>query len=1160
MINKEQLNNTADNFISVVKVVNSIINVIDESKIVDKGAQDKVIVATNNLVAIIQNLANNIQDLNLVLQDLNQQASISELFTSIGDPISIIKAIKGEKIDKLTPFTFYINLLHIAKQISDLSDGIDRKSIKNSKRQLLILIESIKDVYQSLIKKLLFIRFADTNFFKQLVEQFTEVTNYVIRLLISNIETIHVLIKDSIDKKQVRKSIDSLFVIYHSLLWNAFKLGLFIKFFNPTNLLKNLAIAYILALYLNVLFKQLSIVIDQVIKLGSSYTNTRFGINAVKHIYIDILSIFRDLAISDPLYLLLAYAITIQLNNIFSLLTTTIENLAILGENYARIRLGIDAIGIMFTGGKMQNSLLYHFRQVKLTDVVQLTIITISATLLSYIFTLLGGVINQLKILGENYIYVRLGIHATKRIFGTGRNELVGILIRRADPKTYALLLRVIPTVSLLSLIMLGLSIAINTLILIGRNRRYIKRGIRTLSYVLSHIINIVVKFNSAADVKQMIEFTIKTALLSVALMPIVIMMSTLGMVALFALPAIASMIAMVSIVISALFLIRVVNNQKNIPDGLSRLSQIMLSLSAAVGIVAILSTITINLEQIALFTASYLMLVAAGAFSSLIIGRIKGLVVTGVLLILLMITNLYLTALIIQKISEIKISVGNVGNFVLAVLTIIGLAALLAISALYLPIAILGATMTFALVTILLLTSLEIQILAQIKLKDINNAKENVKVIFETCNTIIQEFIFNTIGTPKNGQANSWGKKLLMYVGGPIAQVIEAIFAVAYVTMIFIAITFILLIAVELRLLQELNLDQKKIIENVNDVIVTGQSIIDLLYSGGSSKEGYADAYDKLGIFGALINFACPPLVPILESIFAVLNVAMIFISVSFILLIAVELRLLQEINLDQGKIRENIDNVIGAGQMVTNAITTNRKSKETKEGQPWWRKALGALPLVGKMTDIVEAIMNIGSLATTFISIGLVTIIAKNLEYLGNLQLNSSDIRKNLTGPDGILTISNQLVTDIKDSKVESISEEKVKSFGLYVNDSVKLMKQINKLDTEKLVKYSDMWAKMTEFMQEIKNLNIEELSDAIVNKIAPAMSDISSNVDKMSGGTQTVSLAQPDPPTPPSNTANDPTANKVTNTPEPIDYTSILQGIKDAVEDILQQRMMG
>ena len=119
---------------------------------------------------------------------------------------------------------------------------------------------------------------------------------------------------------------------------------------------------------------------------------------------------------------------------------------------------------------------------------------------------------------------------------------------------------------------------------------------------------------------------------------------------------------------------------------------------------------------------------------------------------------------------------------------------------------------------------------------------------------------------------------------------------------------------------------------------------------------------------------------------------------------------------------------------------------------------------------------------------------------------------------------------------------------------------MKQINKLDTDKLVKYSDMWAKMTEFMTEIKNLNIEELSDAIVNKIAPAMSDISSNVDKMSGSAQTVSLAQPNPPTPPSSTANDPTANKVTNAPEPIDYTSILQGIKDAVEDILQQRMMG
>ena len=131
----------------------------------------------------------------------------------------------------------------------------------------------------------------------------------------------------------------------------------------------------------------------------------------------------------------------------------------------------------------------------------------------------------------------------------------------------------------------------------------------------------------------------------------------------------------------------------------------------------------------------------------------------------------------------------------------------------------------------------------------------------------------------------------------------------------------------------------------------------------------------------------------------------------------------------------------------------------------------------------------------------------------------------------------------------------------FGVYVDDSVKLMKQINKLDTDKLVKYSDMWAKMTEFMSEIKNLNIEELSDAIVHKIAPAMSDISDNVGKMSSSdTQTASLAQPNPPAPQSNATSDPTANNVTNAPEPIDYTSILQGIKEAVEDLLQQRMMG
>ena len=122
------------------------------------------------------------------------------------------------------------------------------------------------------------------------------------------------------------------------------------------------------------------------------------------------------------------------------------------------------------------------------------------------------------------------------------------------------------------------------------------------------------------------------------------------------------------------------------------------------------------------------------------------------------------------------------------------------------------------------------------------------------------------------------------------------------------------------------------------------------------------------------------------------------------------------------------------------------------------------------------------------------------------------------------------------------------------------VRITNSVNRLEVDKIIKYTDMWSKMNEFMNTMKEMPIEELADAIVNKIAPAMSDISDNVDKMSSGTQTASLVQPNPPTSQSSVMSDPTANNVTNMSEPIDYTSILQGIKEAVEDILQQRMMG
>jgi len=122
------------------------------------------------------------------------------------------------------------------------------------------------------------------------------------------------------------------------------------------------------------------------------------------------------------------------------------------------------------------------------------------------------------------------------------------------------------------------------------------------------------------------------------------------------------------------------------------------------------------------------------------------------------------------------------------------------------------------------------------------------------------------------------------------------------------------------------------------------------------------------------------------------------------------------------------------------------------------------------------------------------------------------------------------------------------------------VRFIDKANQLDADKIVKQTDMWKAMTEFMESMKDLPFEELADAIVNKIAPAMSDISEGVDKMSSMEPATPITQTSQNTPQGSNTGDPMASKVNNAPTPVDYSDVLEAIKRSVEEIVQQKMMG
>lgn len=365
-------------------------------------------------------------------------------------------------------------------------------------------------------------------------------------------------------------------------------------------------------------------------------------------------------------------------------------------------------------------------------------------------------------------------------------------------------------------------------------------------------------------------------------------------------------------------------------------------------------------------------------------------------------------------------------------------------------------------------------------------------------------------------------------------------------------------------------DLDEQEIAKAVDKVINLGHYVVELALGekGRYDEDGgrqEANEEDK-GFIDKLISIG-GGILEVVKTLLAFVNLAAIALSVAVLWGIAAMLKKIPEIaaQLDEKAMVESVNKVIKCANTVHksvlsggNATTATEKEKEDK-GSSVWSKVGDFIS--GGFNAVSGAIGNLASagvLATALISVSEVEGLAAMLSKIQETNINEDDIVNKVNQ---IIRVSNTVSTTVSNQAgvPSTISYNRVQWFGQYVEDSVKLMGQINKLDTDKLVKYSDMWVKMTEFMREIKNLNIEELSDAIVNKIAPAMSSISDNVDSMSKAKPKEETQITTPPTDkgkpviaPDTKIEGDKDSKAANTDK------ILEDIKSLLEDYFESRV--
>lgn len=238
-------------------------------------------------------------------------------------------------------------------------------------------------------------------------------------------------------------------------------------------------------------------------------------------------------------------------------------------------------------------------------------------------------------------------------------------------------------------------------------------------------------------------------------------------------------------------------------------------------------------------------------------------------------------------------------------------------------------------------------------------------------------------------------GITLLLAVFGGVISLLAPIIpfilvGLALVSTLIIAIGLIIML---LKVLEVMDLDTEKITKNIQTVLDISKMIIDSIFN--SDEKSKEDDKPKPW-YESVLNWLGGTISPVIRAILSVAFLALIFVSIALITLIATSLRLLQILNLDPARIAINVAIVMETAKMIIDSIFEPVDDKEDKPSNKGF--FLTILEFLCKpLADIFTAIMAIGFLALIFVSIALITAIAGQLKMIEKIQLNANTIKKN-------------------------------------------------------------------------------------------------------------------------------------------------------------------
>ena len=347
---------------------------------------------------------------------------------------------------------------------------------------------------------------------------------------------------------------------------------------------------------------------------------------------------------------------------------------------------------------------------------------------------------------------------------------------------------------------------------------------------------------------------------------------------------------------------------------------------------------------------------------------------------------------------------------------------------------------------TLIIAIGLIIVLLKVLEIIDLDTKKitKNVKTVLDISKMIIDSIFDSDEKAKEDDKPKPWYESVLNWFGGTISPIIRAVLSIAFLTLIFISIALILMIATSLRLLQILNLDPTQIVTNVEIVIDTAKRVINSLFDSKDDKE---DQPSNKNFFLTLMEFFCQPFAMIFGAIMSIGFLALTIVSIALILMIAAELQAIQKLNLDPGKIKDTVTGIVKAAKAVINSImkpvdSDDEVDSDPKPAKEIFRKILQMVLPTG-LSNMIDALMAIGFLALAKSAIGLVGDIAVNLTSI--LKLPSMEGIEQKVGT--IIKTAKYIIGRIINNDDE-INKDSVEKFKDVCNNMESMILTINKI----------------------------------------------------------------------------------------------------------------